>query len=97
LAAASGAPLFQVFVVREKLGKYRFFAFPPWHVGKEMLRKPPAALDPLVQEYAARLASVAQQCPLQWYNIYDYWEPPGEPHESSAEAALAGSEAVKTA
>ncbi len=75
LAGASGAPLFQVFAVREKLGKYRFFTYPPWTISKDMLRKPPEALDAFIGEYAARLECIARQYPFQWYNIYDFWEP----------------------
>jgi predicted LPLAT superfamily acyltransferase len=74
LAAASGAPLFQVFGVRERLGHYRFFTFPPTQVGRDLLRARPEALRPQVMEYAQRLASVARQHPFQWYNFFPFWE-----------------------
>jgi predicted LPLAT superfamily acyltransferase len=74
LAAASGAPIFQVFAVRERLGHYRFFSFPAQFVSRELLRAKPDALQPYLAEYAGRLASVARQYPFQWYNIYPFWE-----------------------
>jgi predicted LPLAT superfamily acyltransferase len=74
LAAFSGAPLFQVFVVRERIGSYRFFSFPPKFIGRELLRAAPEALQPHVAEYADRLASVARQYPFQWFNFYPFWE-----------------------
>jgi len=74
LAAASGAPLFQVFVVRERLGHYRFFCFPAMLVGRQLLRTGPEALQPFLTEYAQRLASMARQYPWQWYNFYPFWE-----------------------
>ncbi len=74
LAAATGAPVFQVFVVRERIGHYRFFTFPPRFIGKELLRAGPEALAPHVAEYAGHLAATARQYPFQWFNIYPYWE-----------------------
>jgi predicted LPLAT superfamily acyltransferase len=76
LAAVSGAPLFQVFVVRERLGHYRFVSFPARFIGRELLRAGPDALRPHVAEYAERLAAVARQYPFQWYNFYPFWEEP---------------------
>jgi predicted LPLAT superfamily acyltransferase len=74
LAAASGAPIFQTFVVREKLGHYRFFSCPAKFIPREILRAGPEALQPHVAEYAARLAAVARQYPFQWFNIYPFWD-----------------------
>jgi predicted LPLAT superfamily acyltransferase len=74
LAAATGAPVFQVFVVRERLGHYRFFTFPPRILGRELLRAGSEALQPHVDEYAGRLAETARQYPFQWFNIYPFWE-----------------------
>jgi predicted LPLAT superfamily acyltransferase len=80
LAAASGAPLFQVFALREQIGRYRFFTYPAAHVARELLRAPAEALRPYVIEYAERLAAVARQYPFQWHNIYPFWEAtPSEP------------------
>ena len=74
LAAMTGAPIFQVFAVRERIGKYRFFTFPPQWVARDAVRRNPAALRECVEHYAARLESVLRQYPYQWYNIYNFWE-----------------------
>jgi len=74
LAAVTGAPIFQVFAVRERIGHYRFFTFPPRFVTRDDVRRNPAALRECVGQYAARLESVLRQYPFQWYNIYGFWE-----------------------
>lgn len=74
LAAATGAPLFQTFVVRERLGRYRFFSFPAKFIPREMSRAGIEAAQPHVAEYAARLADVAKQYPFQWFNIFPFWD-----------------------
>jgi len=74
LAAASGAPLFQVFAVRERLGAYRFFCHPPQYLDKTALRRNPQALKDAVTLYVERLGEVARQWPYQWHNFYPYWE-----------------------
>jgi len=74
LAAVTGTPIFQVFAVRERLGQYRFFTFPPQFVARDAVRRNPAALRECVEQYASRLESVLRQYPYQWYNIYDFWE-----------------------
>jgi predicted LPLAT superfamily acyltransferase len=74
LAAATGAPVFQVFVVRERIGHYRFFTFPPKLIGRELRRAGPEALQTCVAEYARHLATTARQYPFQWFNIYPFWE-----------------------
>ena len=74
LAAMSGAPIFQVFVVREKVGQYRFFTAPPKFAGRELLRAGSEKLQPFVTEYAQLLESVARQYPFQWTNFYPFWD-----------------------
>ncbi len=74
LAAVTGAPIFQVFAVRERIGQYRFFTFPPQFVTRDTVRRDPAALRECVEQYVQRLESVLGQYPYQWYNIYDFWE-----------------------
>ncbi len=74
LAAASGAPLFQVFTVREKLGRYRFVAFPPESVSREELRTAPDAVQARVQRYAQRLEGFVRRYPFQWANFFPYWD-----------------------
>ncbi len=78
LAAASGAPVFQVFVVREKLGRYRFVAFPPEWISREEIRSDRAAVRTRVSRYAERLETLVRQYPFQWANIFPYWDPPSE-------------------
>lgn len=79
LAAASGAPLFHVFVVREKLGRYRFVAFPPESVSREEIRSDRDAAQTRVQRYAERLETLVRQYPFQWANFFPYWERTSEP------------------
>ena len=69
-AAASGAPLFQVFVVRERLGLYRFVSYPPQFVPRELLRAPAESLRPYVALFVDRLSTLARDYPFQWFNIY---------------------------
>jgi predicted LPLAT superfamily acyltransferase len=90
LAAVSGAPIFQTFVVREKLGHYRFFSFPAKFIPCEMLHAGTEALQPHVAEYAARLADVAKQYPFQWFNIYPFWDetPTAEKAEKVSTGAI---------
>lgn len=78
LAAATGAPIFQVFAVRERVGSYRFVSAPPQYVPREQLRAGPEALRPHVQEYARKLELIARQYPFQWFNIYSFWNQPDE-------------------
>ena len=95
LAAATGAPIFQTFVVRERLGHYRFFSFPAQFVPRTLLRAGTEALLPLVTEYAARLAGVAERYPFQWFNIFPFWDPPGA--EGSELVATAPADPAKSA
>ncbi|MEI7733620.1 MAG: hypothetical protein WCO56_28905 [Verrucomicrobiota bacterium] len=74
LAAASGAPIFQVFSVREKIGHYRCYTFPPQFLDRKLLRATPEQLQPYVNEYADRLAEFARRYPYQWSNFYPFWE-----------------------
>jgi predicted LPLAT superfamily acyltransferase len=74
LAAVSGSPIAQVFVVRERIGRYRLFCFPARFLPRELGRANPEALRPHVSEYAQRVANVARQYPFQWYNFYPFWE-----------------------
>jgi len=73
LAAASGAPLFQVFVVREKLGCYRFASLPPEFVSRDQLRADPQAAAAYAQRYADRLETLVRRYPFQWANFFPYW------------------------
>ena len=74
LAAASGAPLFQVFAIREGIGRYRFFTYPAQYLDKRTLREEPEAFRAAVVQYVERLIVVVREHPFQWHNIYPYWE-----------------------
>jgi predicted LPLAT superfamily acyltransferase len=86
LAAVAGVPVFQVFGVRERIGHYRFFAFPAQLVEKSRLRQGPEAFAEHARIYADRLASVVRQYPFQWYNLYPFWEE--EREGASAEGSI---------
>ena len=74
LAAMTGAPIFQTFAVRERLGHYRFFSQPAKFIPRATARAGPEALAPHVAEYAQRLAEVAKRYPFQWFNIFPFWD-----------------------
>ena len=78
LAAASGAPMFQVFVIRERLGRYRFVAFPAESVSREEIRSSPTAVQARVQRYTKRLEALVRQYPFQWANFFPYWNVPAK-------------------
>ena len=96
LAAVSGAPIFQTFVIRKRLGHYRFFSFPAKFIPREILRASPEALQPHVAEYAARLADVAQQYPFQWFNIFPFWDETPTPVKTEIVSAAATTAAKST-
>lgn len=89
LAAISGAPIVQVFSVRERLGHYRFFTFPATRVGRDLLRAPAEALRVHVAQYAERLASVARQYPFQWQNLYPFWDATSRGADQAPDACVA--------
>jgi len=74
LAAMTGAPIFHVFVVRKRIGKYRFFAYPAKFIPRAAARAGAEALQPYVEEFAEHLAKVAGEYPFQWFNFYPYWD-----------------------
>ncbi|MGD1083294.1 MAG: hypothetical protein ABSA47_00930 [Verrucomicrobiota bacterium] len=74
LAAASGAPLFQVVTVRQRLGHYRFAAFPPQFISREEIRSDPNAVAARARRYAEHLETVVREYPFQWANFFPYWE-----------------------
>jgi predicted LPLAT superfamily acyltransferase len=71
LAARSGAPVLMCFGLYEGANRYRieFVEFGP--------AAPPAsrgaALQPVVDRYAALLEQYARRYPLNWFNFYPYW------------------------
>ena len=83
LSAASGAPIFHVFSLREKIGQYRFFAHPAKAVGRELLRAGDDAIRPYVLQFVERLTHVVRQYPFQWCNFYPFWEAGAAPSKDS--------------
>lgn len=39
-----------------------------------------------VQRYAARLEHYARQAPYNWFNFFDYWQAPEQPHAADSDA-----------
>lgn len=77
LAAATGAPVFQVFIVRERLGQYRFLAHPPLHVSRRPLPGAADGPEACVGLFARRLEAVVRQYPFQWANFFAFWSQRG--------------------
>ncbi len=74
LAAKSGAKLINVFCVREKVGKYKMFAFAPMEVPNLRGELLDDALANCAQTYAKNLEEVLKEYPYQWYNFYPFWQ-----------------------
>lgn len=74
LAAIARAAVFQVFVVRERLGHYRFFTYPAQRIDRNGARRGSAALRECVETYATRLETTCQRYPYQWFNFFPFWE-----------------------
>jgi len=89
LAAVSGAPIFQTFVVRERLLHYRFFSTPPQLIPREILRAGAEAVQPQVAQYVSRLAEVAREYPFQWFNFFPFWEETPAPEKAAGRPAPA--------
>ncbi len=76
LAAALGCPLFALFATRRG-ERYR--------IGVELLAERvilprgarAAAARPLLERYVALLEAECRAAPLQWFNFYPFWGPPG--------------------
>ena len=73
LAAVTGAPIFQIFVVREAPRPIPFLHVSPPNLSPATPCRPESVRPP-VAEYATRLADVARQYPFQWFNIYPFWD-----------------------
>ena len=76
LAAAAGAPLVQVFNLREPGGHYRFVGFPPRHLELPARDLREDYLLNCAAEFVRDLENFLQRDPLQWYNFYPFWDPP---------------------
>jgi predicted LPLAT superfamily acyltransferase len=45
-----------------------------------------AALSDIVQRFADRLAHFARLAPYNWFNLYDFWNPPANPDPDASDA-----------
>lgn len=84
LAAIAGAPLVQVFSLREAGGHYHFFGFPPLRPVMPTHDQRDAYLRDCALQFAANLESVLRRDPFQWYNFYPFWNPPPYPGTAAA-------------
>jgi predicted LPLAT superfamily acyltransferase len=73
LAALSGAPLVQVFAMREAAYRYHFRAFPPEHLTLAERPRRPEQLREWAGRFARRLEQQLREHPEQWHNFYDFW------------------------
>ena len=73
LAALSGAPLVQVFAMREGAYRYHFRAFPPEHLALAERPRRPEQLREWAGRFARRLEQQLREHPRQWHNFYDFW------------------------
>lgn len=81
LAAVLRCPVMLMFALREQ-GRLRLYCEP----FADPLRLPrtgrEAALQQVVDRYAARLAHHALKAPLDWFNFYDFWQLPTDPQNT---------------
>ena len=74
MAGVTGAPVIQVFAMRDGVDRYSFFCFPAQSIGKEYRTHREETLQACAAEYAGRLESVLRKYPFQWYNFYPFWK-----------------------
>lgn len=74
LAAIAGAPLVNVFSLREPGGHYRFFGSPPVYPEMPAHNLRDAYLREFAAHFAEELEAILKRDPLQWYNFYPFWE-----------------------
>ena len=76
MAAIAGAPVIEVFSLREPGGHYHFFGFPPIAPHHPPHHQRDAHLRKCAGQFAANLESIVRRDPLQWYNFYPFWNDP---------------------
>lgn len=76
LAARSGAPVLMCFGLYEGSNRYRI-EFVDFGAAAEKNSRG-AALQPMVDRYAALLEQYARRFPLNWFNFYPYWDANGD-------------------
>lgn len=83
IAAASGAPVFQVFAIRTAGYAYEFSAFAMGHLKYTNRRNKQADFERWGAEFAGRLESFTRRHPEQWGNFYDFWKESESPEDSA--------------
>ncbi len=76
LAARSGAPILMFFGIYENANRYRIEFVECGTAADSTSRG--AALQPVVDSYAAVLETYARRYPLNWFNFYPYWAVKGD-------------------
>ena len=84
MASIAGAPLVNVFSLREPGGRYHFFGFPPQHPQMPAHHERENYLKNCALNFARDLESVLKRDPFQWYNFYPFWENGGESARQAA-------------
>jgi len=74
IAAATGAPIIPVFVMKTGLLNYTFEASPPIQITFESRKDRDARILEAMEKYVAICEKTARAYPLQWFNFYDFWE-----------------------
>ncbi|HSO67392.1 MAG TPA: lysophospholipid acyltransferase family protein [Desulfatirhabdiaceae bacterium] len=69
LALMSGSPIFILITVRTGDRRYAFSVTEPYYVRAKLRSQRPSAIRASVQNYAARLAQMLGQHPLEWYHF----------------------------
>jgi predicted LPLAT superfamily acyltransferase len=76
MAAIAGAPLVQVFSLREPGGHYHFFGFPALPPHHPPRHERDAHLRSCAAQFATNLEGIVRRDPLQWYNFFPFWDEP---------------------
>jgi predicted LPLAT superfamily acyltransferase len=79
MAAIAGAPIVQVFSLREPRGHYHFFGFPPLRPHRPPHHERNAYLRECARQFANRLEGIVKRDPFQWYNFFPFWDEPPVP------------------
>jgi len=89
MAAIAGAPIVQVFSLREPRGHYHFFGFPPLLPHRPPHHERDAHLRNCATQFAERLETIVKRDPLQWYNFFPFWDeaPPATKAEARNQVA----------
>jgi predicted LPLAT superfamily acyltransferase len=79
LAHVAGAPLFNLFCVRVKRGKYEISISPPRLVKAASRSERNKAIQASAQSYAEALEEVVRRYPFQWYIFEPFFRPENPP------------------